>query len=532
MHTDEDKIEIIKEIIIQQYIHKATSYNNHDDCSYTGQIITVGKSKENIVIRDTPQITDICVIIMELASMDLSQFLIANGALNADATRACILLARKLDNLWKAYKFNHCDFHAKNILLYYTDSAGGAGGAGAGGAVNNLSSYNLKLADFGFAQLKITNPLNRSESLPLIVKNYGYISKPERDIVLLLADFICHRNCEAELEGQDDVNNKKARLGVRINYQSYINTNDFPRCIPDTILDKYNSVQLIKDNPCGPKTPVGANGEPFITTAAAAAAAAAVAEAAAAAAAAAAEGAGRLGGGAGAAGGASGSGWEEFAKRAGLTELVGERGNVEAKPLYSPGGGRRKTKVNRKQKYKKRKTKKQRGGRGRVMLEGLATAAMPTTRQTTRPTTKIANRIKPGIVMKYNNFGSSMENYYDWLRFECFPKQIKLKQLFNVILNSDLRKIGTDTLEGKTIDELIAIAEKNRNSKPLKDIQLIVDAYFAEPDRELSYYLLRLLLFTQFTEGSLNKWLVLYMRSSPENKHEMLPKILYTSYFI
>ena len=89
-----------------------------------------------------------------------------------------------------------------------------------------------------------------------------------------------------------------------------------------------------------------------------------------------------------------------------------------------------------------------------------------------------------------------------------------------------------NTFEGKTIEQLIAIAENNRNSKPLKDKQTIINAYFAETDEDRSYYLLRCLLFTPFTEGSMRKWLDAYIKSSPENRLEMLPKILYTSKFI
>ena len=494
VERDKDKIEVIKEIMIQHYIYTATSYNNHHDCTYTGQIIAVGKSYERILANRRLDDMAVCVIIMELASMDLNSFLIANGKLQDDATTACILLARKLDTLWKAYSFNHCDFHAANILLYYT-----------GGPPEKLSSYNLKLADFGFAQLKIINPLNSSESLPLIVKDYGFISKPERDIVLLLADFICHRGCTAMLSGFFEVDFIKQTRGFRrrVDFQDYINTKDFLTCIPDTILRDANTdpYPIIKDNPCGSKIPVGPNGEPFIKLEAEKRLGGGAGAGAAGA------GGGAGAGAAGAGGAGAGSGWEEFAKEAGLQGY-----NVEAKPEYTPGGGRRKTKVNRKQKYKKRKTKKQRGGRN--------------------TTPKIGNTRTSSKGMPYN-FRLSMENYYDWLRYKGFPGQTKaLKQLFNAILDVDLRKIGTGILEGKTIEQLIAIAENNRNSKSLKDKETIINAYFAETDEDRSYYLLRCLLFTPFTEGSMKKWVDAYMKSSPENRLEMLPKILYTSKFI
>ena len=637
--TDRKKIQGVKEIIAQHYIHEATAYNNHSDCTYTGKIFRVGKL--NHIFRNIKAgldtLIDICVTVMELATLDLSGFLESSTSpvIHQNATKACIILSRKLHNLWKTYEFNHCDFHCGNVLLYYI-----------AGPPNEISSYNLKLADFGFSQFKIVHPENQNSlEIKLLTR---YVSKSDRDIVLLLADFHFHRGCIAYLYGQQVVNAKRttANLKRRVDYQTYINTNHFPSCIPYEIVFLYNDRLRnptwgtflfpglpYKDNACNPpKRALGPNNEPFrpaVNPAVGATSAQAAYEEAFA--------TGMIerqelleqlldssdeGGGVGGAAAAGEAARLEAIKEweAQWDQVSGGRAqssialnsssqpsaqhnfppqyNVEAVQGEEPGtstlaegavqplvvqpsvvqessssetieafaarvkkelremeeqraeerrkeqeevqkrlnalkreqdkqrkqGGAYKTRRKTRRKLRKR-TRKQRGGRDPVKLNPMTVSKHNMLERTANKTAKARN-----VLPTYSNFGSSMENYYHWLRVECFPDE-NLKPLFKAMTKVNLRDI-VSKLNGKSIDQLLALCKAQEQHVAMPNASSIIDAYLDEEDPELSYDLLRFLMFTNLPKSNLTSWLERYMKSEPEDRREMLPKVIYSARFI
>lgn len=134
---------------------------------------------------------------------------------------------------------------------------------------------------------------------------------------------------------------------------------------------------------------------------------------------------------------------------------------------------------------------------------------------------------------EYTNFGSSLENYYHWLRFECFPDEDPkdVAMLLSRAFDANIRKIQT-SLHGKSIHKLIKVFSKEQGKIHVKYKPYIIHAYLTEPDRELSYELLRFLLFTDLSKNQLHAWLKRYMKSEPEDRAEMIPKVLYHSKFL
>lgn len=134
---------------------------------------------------------------------------------------------------------------------------------------------------------------------------------------------------------------------------------------------------------------------------------------------------------------------------------------------------------------------------------------------------------------EYTNFGSSLENYYHWLRFECFPDEDPkdLAMLLSRAFDADIRKIQP-SLHGKSMHELTKVLSKEKVKTPVKYKPYIIHAYLTEPDKELSYNLLRFLLFTPLSKEKLHAWLKRYMKSEPQDRDEMTPKVLYHSTFM
>lgn len=464
--TDKQKEEIIKEILIQHYIHRATSYNNHDDCSYTGQIYTVGFVKHMLTYGKT---IDICIIVMELAMIDLWGFLksVSKTDQTTYAKNACLLLARKLNNLWETYEFNHCDFHSANVLLFYNTALHDP---------LHLHSYYVKLADFGFSQLKIIHPLDNSIGIEIKVKpGRKNVSMPHRDIATLLGDFH-YRHIKTGLSAQIELQRiiSTVPLPFEFDFYKYIKINSIKECIPYNILIEHNQENPVTDIACNPpKTEVGPQGEPFYPLIRARWLKAPIQAAS-------------LPGAS--LGGVSlgGLGLEGASLAPGTLAIESKLGGY----------------MTRKRKYK------QRGG------------LVKQTRSKHRN-------------INYDNFGSSLENYLHWLRKQFPDKKESLQKLFKLMLGKNLRSIDPIRFQGKSIKQLKEMCKKlDAAERPILFKEIIITAYFTEPDEDLSYYLLRCLLFTRFTEESLIEWLRLYMSSNHKIRHELLPRYIYTSYFI
>jgi len=101
------------------------------------------------------------------------------------------------------------------------------------------------------------------------------------------------------------------------------------------------------------------------------------------------------------------------------------------------------------------------------------------------------------------------------------------------MLDVDVRSVQ-DKLQKKSIPQLLSIVKNApKRSISIENKAKILDAYFFEEDKDLSYMLLRFLLFTPFEDSeALDPWIDQYKKSTYEDREEMIPKVIYSSNFI
>lgn len=213
------------EMLVHHFIHTATAGTNHEDCSYAGKVYTTGRMEGYMSIKGNdpppgmyPLITDISVIVMELATGDLLSYLAENNSSEV-GTQVAMKMARKLEVLYNLYKYNHCDLHVGNVLVY--------------------GDGNIKLADFGMSSMVIG-------SLDIeVAPNFGYMYRRSRDMIILL--FSMHKclyiyPCRAALNEiiknmrdkniVDNIHALYGEIGQGINIDS---------CRPANLLETYNT---------------------------------------------------------------------------------------------------------------------------------------------------------------------------------------------------------------------------------------------------------------------------------------------------
>lgn len=219
------KEKVYKEMIVHHFIHTATAGSNHEDCSYAGKLYTVGRMKGYMSIKGNepppgmyPPISDISVIVMELAKGDLFSYFAENNS-SEFGTQVAMKVARKLAALYNLYKYNHCDLHVGNILVY--------------------ADGNMKLADFGMSSLLIG-------SLDLeVAPDFNYTYTRARDMIILLfsMNYCIHiYPCRAALDEiiknmrdnniEDNIHALYKKIGEEINIVS---------CKPAKLLETYNT---------------------------------------------------------------------------------------------------------------------------------------------------------------------------------------------------------------------------------------------------------------------------------------------------
>jgi len=113
--------DMLREIIVQHILFESTKFKNHVDCPYVPQIFAVFIA--NVLERGN-SVSNLCFIQQKLTNT--LKYYIANnypGDIRGIEPRkeAFIRIARKLNNLWEMYKFNHCDFHSGNQMYIEQD---------------------------------------------------------------------------------------------------------------------------------------------------------------------------------------------------------------------------------------------------------------------------------------------------------------------------------------------------------------------------------------------------------------------------
>ena len=105
----------LREIIIQFIFYESTKYNNHYDCPYVPKVYGVYRFNRP-ASWPAPAETWIAYVQEYYEHGRTINNRIDNARNTFDGTTELILTARKLQNLWSMYQFNHGDFHPGNIM--------------------------------------------------------------------------------------------------------------------------------------------------------------------------------------------------------------------------------------------------------------------------------------------------------------------------------------------------------------------------------------------------------------------------------
>jgi hypothetical protein len=228
---------ILKEAIIQHIIYETTKNNNHYDCIYTPKVYKVcidTTTKKIIIIQELLQNAR---TLDDIVRNNLARGLGINDPY-------FIRIARKLQNLWRLYDFNHGDFHAGNILI---------------------ANGNPKLIDFGRSSVTINGRTLYVEPLADIGNT---LSVQGRDMTHLFSYLKgrYHRNDSAILTSSFSRAVETALSNMRLGQlwyacSPYFNGgNDNRAAWPATILDNFNTRNPIGDDQafCGARVAPGA----------------------------------------------------------------------------------------------------------------------------------------------------------------------------------------------------------------------------------------------------------------------------------
>jgi hypothetical protein len=135
----------------------------------------------------------------------------------------------------------------------------------------------------------------------------------------------------------------------------------------------------------------------------------------------------------------------------------------------------------------------------------------------------------------------SIECFYDYLRFEAFQnfKEIQRKELIKIALRVPLKEgdtlkdmfqlIKEDNLEGAVL------LLKSRQIKDLpptgKNVEGMIDAYFAEIDPSRALKFLRFLMyFPPDQAAAYENFLKSYLSAKPFKRDTMLPSVMYNAF--
>jgi serine/threonine protein kinase len=226
---------IIKESVVQYILYQTTKNNDHYDCVYTPEIYKFFYDDMNAQV----------IIIQELikGGVTFANLISDNLAQNASFhTPVLIRIARKLQNLWRLYEFNHGDFHSANILI-----------------ING----NPRLIDFGRSAMRIPLGGGETEVSVEIPGPYEVTTRAEsRDFTHLFADIERFYGNAISIYGNPIIQSAYINTGMRAILEPHAGAGNLPHfgcytyfnsgghvqtATPTSILNTFNSVNPIGD---------------------------------------------------------------------------------------------------------------------------------------------------------------------------------------------------------------------------------------------------------------------------------------------
>ena len=148
-------------------------------------------------------------------------------------------------------------------------------------------------------------------------------------------------------------------------------------------------------------------------------------------------------------------------------------------------------------------------------------------------------RVSPASADLYKAL--SIECFYDYLRYEAFQNftEAKRKALIKIALKVPLKKddiLNTmfSHIKGQNLEGAIMyLKELEHTGLPHseKDMEAMVDAYFAESDRSRALKFLRFLMyFPPDQPAAYENFLKSYLSAKPEQRSNMLPNVMYNAF--
>lgn len=219
------------EAVIQHILYETTKHKNHYDCPYAPQLIHIYRLSETKLI-----------LIQELVKGNTLDKIVSDNltAKGGFLTNKLIRIARKLQNLWRLYEFNHGDFHFGNVmfigesprLIDFGRSALAIGESGA--SVEILGRYRItrRAVDRDFTQLFAI--LDNYYPMRLVLENpiieFAYIDTGiRRHLRRLAGSSSLHFGC----------------------YPYFNSGRTNPEANPDAILERFNAAApLVGDDTC------------------------------------------------------------------------------------------------------------------------------------------------------------------------------------------------------------------------------------------------------------------------------------------
>jgi hypothetical protein len=152
--------------LIQHIVYESTKERNHFDCAYAPKMY-------GIFIMDiqSGNLNGVYTAYIQEKLTNTVKFFVQGKALSEpEITVEFVKLARKLQNLWAMYEFNHCDFHGGNAMY-----------------IEEGTTKSWRIIDFGKSLMKFNgNPLGVST---IDQTEYANESNEGRDLTHLMGYF-------------------------------------------------------------------------------------------------------------------------------------------------------------------------------------------------------------------------------------------------------------------------------------------------------------------------------------------------------
>lgn len=229
LETDDSINTFIKEGIIHHILYESTKYNTHTDCQYVPEFKKISRIKMKLqdLYGYSSRTYNFGIYIVQLCEGDYDS--ISNKKKTNEY--AIMQISRKLDRLWELYKFNHCDFHAKNSL-YINDSVGNIG---------------FLLNDFGYSAITLKE---YGTAKKLSINTKSYIQRESRDLTHLIAYLRKFKDSFKSIGNSYDIGTRILSNKLYKDLETLANTTYQYRGVPHFVVYDWMD-NLANDNPSG-----------------------------------------------------------------------------------------------------------------------------------------------------------------------------------------------------------------------------------------------------------------------------------------